>query len=288
MGAGRRIDGASVGARGVGAHGAHEPGTPDQDLLLPAVRPVARPVIAPRRSPRRRPRPDADTAHPITIRGVVRRVVRVALSLLLLVVLAVIWVGVRGAIAAKTLVDATPAFNDVVANLTTGPTPTVIASADQIQSAVDRAHGMVDDPVWSALEYLPVVGDRLASVRSALAAADTLATDGLGPVVALSRTVTFGPYPNAGDGFTSLVQASELEHDVSGIAAAILRARSDLGAVNTDLFVPMASKPFAAAVATLGRVGDVAAVLVPGVPATRIRRRSPAPCDGGFGRTAST
>lgn len=238
---------------------------PGQALLLPAVRAVDRPVVAPRRGSRWSWHRSADPAHPITRRSVVRRIVRVALSLLLLVVLSVIWVGVRGAIAAKTLIDATPAFNDVVANLTTGPTPTVIASADEIQSAVDRAHGLADDPVWRALEYLPVMGDRLASVRSALAAADILSADGLGPVVALSQTVTFGPYPHPGDGFTSLVQASELEHDVSGIADAILRARSELDAVSTDLGLPVASKPFAAAVATLDKVGDVAAVLVPSV-----------------------
>lgn len=245
----------------------------DVELLLPAVRPVAHPVARPRRRLLGTGRAGGEAgdgsggrrSRSTRGRRVRRRVLRAAWTIVLVLVVSLIWVGVRGAMAVNTLLGATPAFNDVTTAMTDGPTPTVIASVAEIQAAVHRAHGLAGDPVWTGLQHLPVLGDRLVSVRSALSAADILATDGLGPVVALSQTVSFGPYAPGGAGFARLVQASELDDDLTEIADALVRARAELNGVSTDLVVPLLSEPFAAAVQTLDEAADVASALTGGV-----------------------
>lgn len=226
--------------------------------LLPPVRPVARPVEAPpwwRR--RRRPRPDR--------RRLVRRVlVRSVVTVLLLALALAGWLGVRAAMAVSTLVGARPALQDVTGALSGGDRDTVLRSADEVRAAVGRAHDLVDEPVWRTAEHLPWLGSRLHAVRAAAEAADILATDALGPAVALADTLWFGPY-DEGDGFTELLQATELRGDVETVADAVVRADAAVDGVTTDLVVPELSAAFAQGLAALEEAADVAVGLGPGL-----------------------
>ncbi|WP_413451028.1 hypothetical protein AA0Y32_00970 [Georgenia phoenicis] len=227
--------------------------------LLPPVRPIARPVEAPPwwRRPRRRPRPD--------LRRLVRRVlVRSVVAALLLALAMVGWLGVRAAMAVSALVGARPALQDVTGALAGGDRDTVLRSADEVRAAVGRAHDLVDEPVWRTAEHLPWIGTRLHAVRATAQAADILATDALGPVVTLADTLWFGPY-DEGDGFTELLQATELRGDVETVADAVVRADAAVAGVTTDLVVPELSAAFAQGLAALEQAADVAVGLGPGL-----------------------
>ncbi|WP_066581824.1 hypothetical protein [Cellulomonas timonensis] len=195
-------------------------------------------------------------------------------------VLTLVWVGVRGALAVSAVMDAAPAIADVATTLSDGPTPQVLESVDDVRAAVDRARAHVGDPVWTAAQHLPVIGERLESIRAAVTAADILSDDALGPVVALSQFVSFGPFDEDGEGFTSLVEAGELDDDLTHIADAVLRAHAELDGISTDLFVPIASDPFAEAVAHMEDAADVASVLSPAVQAMLVLN--------GYGRDTAT
>jgi len=187
---------------------------------------------------------------------------------LAVVVLGGLWIGSRVAGAVGALLDARPAMEDLATSLREGPTPTVLESALEVRGAVGRAHRNVGDPVWRAAEVLPGVGDRLHAVRAAVTAADVLAQDALDPIVSLVGSVSFGPYPERGEGYAALVEAKELSDDLAAIADALTRAHAELADVRTtDLFVPAVSEPFGDALATIEEASEVASVLLPGVDA---------------------
>ncbi|GIG19891.1 hypothetical protein Cch01nite_06150 [Cellulomonas chitinilytica] len=242
---------------------------PEPTTLLPPVRPVARPVVAKRGEPA----PEEATSPPVEDgagRGRSRTrkvVVRGVWSVVGLLVLSLVWVGARGALAVQSLVGAAPAMQDVASALSEGPTPTVLASVSEVRGAVGRARGLLDDPVWRLYEHVPGVGGRMASVRATVEAADVLADDALPRVVDLAGTLTFGPFDDPDDGYAMLVRASEHDTDLAAIAGAVQQAHARLDGVGTDLVVPELTRYLESALGTLDAAADVAAVASPSVHA---------------------
>lgn len=227
-------------------------------LLLPPVRPVARPIDRVRRvrggsgpAPGRRRR-----AGSILLRSLLLAVV--------LVVAALAWVGVRGAMAVSALLDAQPALQDVATSLASSPTPTVLTSVEEVQGATARARALVSDPVWSLVQGVPVLGPQLEAVRGAVTAADVLAADALHPAVTLAGTVRTGPF-GEGEGYAALVAASEVEGELEAVALAVLEARSHVAGVTADVAVPGLSSQVADALSALDELADIAAVVSPGL-----------------------
>jgi hypothetical protein len=130
---------------------------------------------------------------------------------LLLSVVAVGWVGVRGAIAADYLRSAQASASDVVANIAD---PEAVASA--IQEVVDRtatAHALTSDPVWRLVELTPWLGPQLAAVSTVAAAADDIATDALTPLAEVASTLSADAFrPSGGkvelEGFIAVQDAA--------------------------------------------------------------------------------
>lgn len=192
---------------------------------------------------------------------------RAVVLVVLLTVAALVWVGVRGAMAVSTLVGAQPALQDVSTSLASRPTTTVLTSVETVQAATARARALVSDPVWTLVQRAPVLGPQLEVVRGAVTAADVLAADALGPTVALAGTVRTGPFADPGAGYAALLEASEIESELDAVADAVLAARTHVAGVSTDLALPGVSGQLDAALVALDELADVAAVVGPGIRA---------------------
>ena len=100
--------------------------------------------------------------------------------LLVLAVLALAWVGVRGAMAYGHLRDAQRTAAGAAAVLSD---PTAAAAVVSDLSADTRAaRELTSDPVWRAAEHLPWAGPQLAAVATVASAIDDVASDALTPL----------------------------------------------------------------------------------------------------------
>lgn len=100
---------------------------------------------------------------------------------LLLVVVAGIWVGVRGASAYAHLRDVQSGAGDAAASLTADPAAASSALARLADHAA-QAHALTTDPIWRAAEHVPWLGPQLGAFATVAAAADELVAQSLLPL----------------------------------------------------------------------------------------------------------
>ena len=134
---------------------------------------------------------------------------RLLLALVLLVVAAVAWVGVRGYLARGHLEDAAgrlPTFEQQMGDLEIEAARTTLG---QVRSDTSAARDLTSDPVWRLLGVFPWGGQNLEAVGTATAAVDDVVTDGLTGLV------------DAGEGFVAFRDGlGEGELDGSGLTDA--------------------------------------------------------------------
>lgn len=157
--------------------------------------------------------------HPLLVAGVV---FAWALGLILmLAVVALGWVGVRGAIAADSLRSAKDSASDVVANIADPE-----AAAAAIQEVADdaaSAHALTSDPVWRLVELTPWLGPQLAAVSTIAAAADDVAAEALSPLAEVASTLPADAFrPSGGkvelEGFIAVQDAAAQSADAMATA----------------------------------------------------------------------
>lgn len=104
---------------------------------------------------------------------------RLVLALLLIVVLAVGWVGVRGYLAKGHLDDAAgrlPTFEQRMGDLEVEAARTTLG---QVQDDTSAARDLTSDPVWRLLGAFPRGGQNLEAVGTGTATIDDVVTGGL-------------------------------------------------------------------------------------------------------------
>ncbi len=150
--------------------------------------------------------------------------------ILMLAVVALGWVGVRGAIAADYLRSAKDSASDVVANIADPE-----AAAAAIQEVADdaaSAHALTSDPVWRLVELTPWLGPQLAAVSTIAAAADDVAAEALSPLAEVASTLSADAFrPSGGkvelEGFIAVQDAAAQSAD------AMATANESLDRINT-------------------------------------------------------
>lgn len=119
-----------------------------------------------------------------THRAPVRTAVLWSVLLLgLLVVAAALWVGLRGVAAADELRSAKSAATVLRDNLASGDTDAATASAVVLLDHTNRAVELTADPIWGAVEHVPVVGPNLVAVRQGAAVVDAMVADVARPLI---------------------------------------------------------------------------------------------------------
>jgi len=148
------------------------------EFLLPPVRRVTDGL------PDEGSRPSGRSSTPRERRTTWRLVRRIALAVLVVVVLALIWVGVRGTLAARAIVSGVESSTALAPLLTSGG-PEAEELVSSIQADAAEAHSLTSDPVWRAVEFVPVLGGNLVAVRESVSALDGVTRSALPAFVAL-------------------------------------------------------------------------------------------------------
>jgi hypothetical protein len=132
-------------------------------------------------------------------RRIRRRISAVGGAVLGVLALALLWVGIRGAMAGEALQGAIPTAQAMQASVLAGDTTALDADVDALQARTTKAVGLTSDPIWRALELVPGLGPNLRSVRVTAAAADRVSYGALPSLVQLASAFQAGSLtPRAG------------------------------------------------------------------------------------------
>jgi hypothetical protein len=150
---------------------------------------------------------------------------RVAVMVLLLAIAAAAWVGVRGWLAKGHLESAASLVPRLEQQALRG-TPDR-GDLRALQRETGAARDLTGDPLWSAVQHVPWLGDDVAAVRAAARAVDTVATGVVPPLLTIATTLdpeTLRPRDGRID-LRALAEARQLLRQADG---ALGRARSTL------------------------------------------------------------
>jgi len=111
-----------------------------------------------------------------------RIVLWVVLALVLLLILAVAWVGVRGMLAKGHLERAVGDVDTLRSQLTSGDTGAAQKTARHLEDEAASARSLTGDPVWGAAQAVPFFGTNLRAVRDVSVVVDDVARDAVSPV----------------------------------------------------------------------------------------------------------
>lgn len=162
-----------------------------------------------------------------------RRIIGLAaLGALVLVLVAVGWIGVRALIAKSDLEAAVPLAAAVQRQVVSGETDRIADTYADLRGHADRAAALTSDPIWRAAEGIPGVGPNLTAVRELADVVDAVAIDALQPLTRLAGEFdpsSFKPVDNT----ISLQPLVDAAPTVRSAALALADARSRAGAIDT-------------------------------------------------------
>lgn len=163
----------------------------------------------------------------------------IVIVLLLLLVGTAAWLAWQGWHAMRDLQAAESSADKLKASLTDADPAERDRAIAGLQDSARSAKGRTDGPLWGALTHLPFVGDDVTGVRAISSSLDTLASDGVPPLV---ETV------DGLDGVTSkgridLDVVASLEDPVSRAHAALDAADDDVAGLDSSGYVgPLKSR----------------------------------------------
>jgi hypothetical protein len=156
--------------------------------------------------------------------------------LLVVVVLVIIaiaavaaWVGTRALEAKSELESALPLASEIQEKVLAGDAEGAAATAAKMAEHTGAARVHTNDPVWRAVEFLPVAGVNLAAVRQMSDIADDLANDAIVPLSGLAPLLqgsTFKPVNGAID-LAPIIAAKETVNEASAsVTSSLERLRA--------------------------------------------------------------
>ncbi|PZE65393.1 hypothetical protein DEI83_09920 [Curtobacterium sp. MCBD17_021] len=111
-----------------------------------------------------------------------RIVLWIVLALVLLLIVAVAWVGVRGLLAKQHLEQSVALVSTLRSQITDGDTSAAQRTAKQLEDHASSARSLTSDPIWSAAQITPFFGSNLRAVREVAVVVDEVATGAVRPV----------------------------------------------------------------------------------------------------------
>ena len=121
----------------------------------------------------------------------IQKAVIVTLSVLLTaLVLSTVWVTVRGLMAREQLLGAYPTAVSIRASILSGDIDKIEDEVGSLQNRSAEAASLTSDPIWRAMELLPLFGDNLRVIRQAAAVANEISETALPPLTDLANQVT--------------------------------------------------------------------------------------------------
>ncbi|MCJ1714159.1 DUF4012 domain-containing protein [Curtobacterium sp. VKM Ac-2922] len=162
-----------------------------------------------------------------------RVVLWVVLALVLLLIFAVAWVGIRGVLAKGHLERAVGDVDTLRTQLTSGDTAAVQKTAKHLQDEAGAARSLTGDPIWGASQYVPFFGTNLRAVRQVSVVVDDVARNAVTPVssvVGKFSTDSFAPK----NGKIDLQPIEDAQPAVAKATSTLQRAERDAEAIDTS------------------------------------------------------
>ena len=122
-------------------------------------------------------------------RRVVRWVVLGLVAVVVLLLLAVAWVGVRALLAKGELEAAIPLVSGLQDDVASGDLAAAQATVTEVSAHTSNAHALTSDPIWRLAEGLPVAGPNLTGFRELADITDDLVQGVIVPVARLGDTI---------------------------------------------------------------------------------------------------
>lgn len=154
--------------------------------------------------------------------------------------------------------------------LTVGDIEGARSALAELTEQTDRARSAVDQPTWSIVTTLPVIGDDADAVRTLARALDQVAVEALPPLVGVAEQIsadTFSPQ----DGRVDVAAVGQVAPVVATTRAVLEEQVATTDAIDTDRLVARLRGPVEAtqrrlrAAASTARSADVAVELMPGM-----------------------
>ncbi|WP_127818504.1 DUF4012 domain-containing protein [Microbacterium sp. CPCC 204701] len=184
-----------------------------------------------------------------------RTAVLVAGAVLAALVIAGVWVCVRGLMAKAELEDA----QSLVGSLQQATAERALpgeADLNVLALHTGRAAELTGDPIWRAAEILPFVGPNLEAVRVVSAEMDHIVSDAVAPLLSAAQDLTGGF--RAADGAIDVEALERLQGPASQARDVLDAAARRLEGVDADAVVEPVGEG-------LARLGEVVALLRPAV-----------------------
>ncbi len=119
-----------------------------------------------------------------------RRIIALVVALVVLVlVAAVAWIGIRGLLARQELQAITPLVSTIESSVASGDLGAARSAARQLEGHAQRAASLTGDPLWSAAEVVPLVGPNLAAARQLAAVTEAVSSRIVSPLVTVSSSL---------------------------------------------------------------------------------------------------
>ena len=160
-------------------------------------------------------------------------------AIVVLLVAAAAWVGVRAVLAAGHLRDAQQAASRLTSSISD---PAAAAGVvGRLMKETGAAHDLTGDPVWAAAMGVPWVGEQLAAVRTAIVAVDDVVTEAIAPLATPNGLSVAALQPV--DGRFDLDAIAAMHDPAVSAAAATAAAAESVDSIRTSaLLSPLADE----------------------------------------------
>lgn len=162
-----------------------------------------------------------------------RVVLWVVLALVLLLVLAVAWIGIRGVLAKGHLERAVSDVDTLRSQLTGGDTAAAQKTAKHLEDEAGAARSLTGDPVWGAAQSVPFFGTNLRAVRQVSVIVDDVARDAVSPVAGVVGDFSSDSFAPK-NGRIDLQPIEDAQPAVAKATSTLQRAERDADAIDTS------------------------------------------------------
>lgn len=158
---------------------------------------------------------------------------RIVLAVVLLLILAVAWVGVRGVLAKGHLERAVADVSTLRSQLSNGDTSGAQGTAAKLEDDASAARSLTSDPIWATSEYIPFFGTNLRAVRQVAGIVDDVATGAIAPVSGVVGELGLDSFTPK-DGKVGLEPLKRAQAPVQQAATTISKASKDAAAIDVS------------------------------------------------------
>ncbi len=156
----------------------------------------------------------------------------VLLGVVLLLLAAVAWIGVRALLAKEALERAQALVGQLQAQAVADPAGALQLVGD-IRRETGEAKSLTSDPVWVAAEITPVLGTNLTAVRELAAAVDLVSVEALDPLARVASTLDVSSLKPV-DGRIDLQPLLAATDSVASADTAVRAAESRVADIDTS------------------------------------------------------